>query len=101
MTADIVEQITQAINSVEHPSIAATLSELGIVQDIEITENGVRLSLFMPFPQIPESIQNFMINSLQAAIRSAGGEIQEVKLSVMDDAERANFLAIETQNWRR
>jgi len=101
MTSNKVMKLTEAINHVEHPAIAATLTELGMLKDIEISEAGeVSLSLLLPFPQIPENVQNYMINSLAEAAQSAGGELNQVNLSVMNPTEKQNFLRIETQNWR-
>lgn len=101
MTSDLIKNLTEAIDQVEHPSIAATLTKLGMLKDIEISEGGnVSLTLLLPFPQIPENIQNYMINSLAAAAKTAGGELQQVKLAVMNAAEKQIFLMIETQNWR-
>jgi len=101
MSEEKVKNISQSISSVEHPSIAASLEKLGMLRDVEISESGdVSLTLVLPFPQIPENIQKFMINSLGAAVKTTGGELQQVKMAVMDGEEKANFLAIETQNWR-
>lgn len=101
MTYDKVMNLAEAINNVEHPSIAATLNKLGMLKDIEISEDGdVSLMLTLPFPQIPESIQNYLINSLAEAAKSAGGDLQQVKIAVMNAEEKQSFLIVETQNWR-
>lgn len=95
------QNIINALESVEHPSIAATLLHLGILRDHVVTDEAkATLTLALPFPTVPDSIRNYMVNSLAAAAQSAGGELVEVRLTIMDDAERQRFLMIEEENWR-
>ena len=98
---NIKQNITHALEQVEHPAIAATLLHLGILRDhIVADDQTVTLTLLLPFPNIPENIRNYMVNSLAAAAQSAGGQLVAVRQGVMNDAERQNFLTIEQQNWR-
>jgi len=95
------QTILAAIENVEHPAIATTLLDLGIIRDIKIASDGeVTLTLVLPFSRIPDTIRDFMVNSLAAAARSAGGELTEMNLAVMNDKERQNFLTKEQQHWR-
>lgn len=95
------QHIRAALERVEHPAIATTLLNLGIIRDIEITAEGqVTLSLVLPFANIPDNIRDFMINSLAVAAQSAGGELVEVNLAVMNELERQEFLSKEEQHWR-
>ncbi len=90
-----------AIERVEHPAIATTLLDLGIIKDIEVAPDGkVTLTLVLPFQNIPDNIRDYMVNSLAAAAQSAGGELTEVKQMVMNERELQNFLAKEQQHWR-
>lgn len=95
------QNIMDALEKVEHPSIATTLLNLGMLGDIELTPDAkVSLTLVLPFPGIPDTIRDYMVNSLAGAARSAGGELIKVSLAFMNEAERQNFLTIEQQNWR-
>lgn len=97
----ILEDIRKAISNVEHPAIATTLMELGMLRDPEIGSDGkVKLTLVLPFPSIPDNVKDFMINGLTSAISSAGGQLADVKLILMNDMERQQFLIKEQMNWR-
>ena len=90
-----------AIERVEHPAIAITLLDLGIVRDTRVSPGGeVTLSLAVPFPNIPDHIRDYMVNSLAAAAQSAGGERIGLKLMVMDEGDLQHFLTKEQQHWR-
>jgi len=93
--------IQEAIEKVEHPAIATTLLNLGILKDITVTPDGkAALTLLLPLPNIPDNIRNFLIKSLESAAQSASGEISAVKIALMDEEERQKFLTIEQLYWR-
>lgn len=95
------QTILAAIERVEHPAIATTLLDLGIIGDVEVAPDGkVTLALVLPFQNIPDNIRDYMLDSLAAAAQSAGGELSGVKLMVMNERERQNFLTKEQQHWR-
>ena len=98
---NISKRIIESLEKVEHPSISATLLELGMLRNMELTPEGkVSLIMVLPFPNIPENVKNFMINDLANAAQNAGGKLEKVDLAVMNDEERQKFLSIEQQNWR-
>ena len=95
------QNILAAIEKVEHPAITTTLIDLGIARDIEVAPDGkVTLALVLPFPNIPDNIRDYMAHSLAAAAQSAGGELTEVKLMIMNEGDLQNFLTKEQQHWR-
>ncbi len=101
MSDNSKQNIINALESVEHPSIAATLLHLGILRDpVVADDHKATLTLALPFPNIPDSIRDHMVNSLAVAAQSAGGQLVEVNVGLMNDEERQNFLSIEQQNWR-
>ena len=95
------QAILAAIERVEHPAISTTLLDLGIVRDTQVSPDGnVTLTLALPFPNIPDHIRDYIVNSLAAAAESVGGELIGVKLIVMNEGELQNFLTKEQQHWR-
>jgi len=100
---DNKDAIIEAINSVEHPAIAASLVDLGMVRDVEYQpeDQGVTLTLALPFANILEHVRDYMVNSLFLAIQGAGGELKGVNLALMTDEERQTFLQKEQENWRQ
>jgi len=100
---DIKNAIVEAINNVEHPAIAASLVDLGMVRDVEYQpeDQGVTLTLALPVLNIPENVRDYMVNNLYLAVQSAGGELRGVNLAQMNDQERQAFLQMEQENWRQ
>ena len=93
--------IQEAIGKVEHPAIATTLLDLGMLKDITVNPDGkIALALVLPLPNIPENIRDFLIKSIESAAQSAGGELDTVKLALMNEEERQNFLTKEKLYWR-
>ncbi len=99
--SDKSKEIVEAIELVEHPAINVTLAKLGMVKDVAVSEeNEVSLTLVLPFPNIPDNVRDNMVNGLAAAVQSAGGNLTQASVAVMDDAERQVFLELEQQNWK-
>jgi metal-sulfur cluster biosynthetic enzyme len=93
------EAIIQAIQRVEHPEINCSLVDLGMVQDIQASEEGVSLKLVLPFLGIPTVIRDYMVHSLQQAVAGFGARL-EIQVTEMTPAERQRFLTLEQQNWK-
>ncbi len=95
------QNIIDTLEKVEHPAIATTLLDLGMLRDIAVTSDlKATLTMVLPFPSIPDNVRDYMVNNLTAAAKSAGGELTKVEMAVMNEAERQNFLTKEQQNWR-
>ena len=96
------DSIYLAIQQVEHPAIASSLVDLGMIRDVSyITEdNTVLLTLVLPVLDIPQNVRDYMVNSLYQAVKSTGAELTKVNLAQMTEEERQVFFAKEQQNWR-
>ncbi|MBW1613824.1 MAG: DUF59 domain-containing protein [Deltaproteobacteria bacterium] len=92
-----VEDITQAIANVMHPSIDRSLMDLGMIRDIALTGNTASLSLLLPFPGIP--ILSFLEKSLKESVIPLGVDL-EIKIGQMNQEEIQNFLAMEKEAWK-
>jgi len=75
--------------------------DLGILKIPEITRDGkVAITLVLPFLNTLDNVRYYFVNSLAAAAQTAGGELTEVNLAIMNEEEYQNFLIYEQQNWR-
>ena len=91
-----------AIQLVEHPAIASSLVDLGMIRDIVYTseDKTVSLALVLPVLNIPQNVRDYLVNSLYQALKSVDVELTEVNLAQMTEEERQVFLELEQQNWR-
>ncbi len=94
--------INEAIQQVEHPAIASSLVDLGMIRDVVYNneDNTVSLTLVLPVLTIPQNVRDYMVNSLHQALKSVDVELTGVNLVQMTEEERQVFLALEQQNWR-
>jgi len=91
------QDIITAISDVQHPAIAYSLLELGIVKDIELNENVVTAIFAFPFPNIP--IGNQLIDSISSPIKSLGFDFK-YSIVVMTEEEKSKFMKMETDAWK-
>ena len=92
-------KIIEAIENVKHPAINASLTTLGILQDIDIKDGKVKGTLVWPFDLVPPQIKQFIFNSIQNAIKPFNLEF-EYNERLMNEDEREKFLALEKINWK-
>lgn len=91
------QEVIDAISKVQHPAIAYSLLELGIVKDVELDENTVKVIFAFPFPNIP--IADHLINSIYTPVNDLGLEFQYA-VSVMTEEEKARFMQMEAEAWK-
>jgi len=96
------EIVMNAIQQVEHPEIASSLVDLGMVRDIHHNreENTVQLTLVVPFFGIPKQVRDYLVSSLYHAIKATGAELNKVQLAEMTEEEKQVFFYKEQKYWR-
>ena len=92
-------KIIQAIESVKHPAINASLTTLGILQDIDIEDGKVKGTIVWPFEMVPPQIKQIIISSIQNAIKPFNLEFEFTE-RIMNEDERNKFLELEKANWK-
>ena len=92
-------KIVSTIESVQHPAINASLTTLGILQNIDIIpeKNEVTATFAWPFDGIP--IRDMLINSVSSSLQPLGVKFT-FNERIMNDSEREKFLQIEKANWK-
>ncbi|MBW2631576.1 MAG: DUF59 domain-containing protein [Deltaproteobacteria bacterium] len=91
------EEIIKTISDVKHPAIDHSLLDLGIVKNIRIEDDKVRITFSLPFPQVP--ITNMLVDSIDQPLQSIGVNA-DYDFTVMDEKEKAEFLRMEKEAWR-
>ena len=85
------------VNAVKHPAIDYSLVELGMVKDVEINDNTVKLVFAFPFPEIP--IADALISSIANPLKNIGFSLEH-KVITMTEEEKAKFLKMEHDGWK-
>ena len=91
------EEIIEVISGAEHPAINYSLYELGIVKDIEVGDNVVKLKFAFPFPNIP--IADTLINSVAMPLQNISYSL-DYEIVLMTDEEKSKFMRMETEAWK-
>ena len=91
------EKIREVLSEVKHPAIDCSLIELGIVKDIKLERNEVKVTMAFPFPNIP--IKDQLIKSVRGPLEKMNLNVK-VETVVMNKEELQNFLKKEEENWR-
>jgi metal-sulfur cluster biosynthetic enzyme len=88
--------VIEAISHVMHPAINCSLTELGIVRDLEIYgENTVIATFVFPFQKIP--IKEKLIGSVEQVAKKMGCNLEYI-VRYMNEDEKKRFLELETKN---
>ena len=80
-----------------HPYIDSSLTDLGIVTDIDLEDNMVSLVFAWPFPDIP--IRDQLIQSIEIVVKDMGFNLEFTE-RIMTTAEKNDFLILEKQGWK-
>jgi len=68
----VLHNIQEAIGSDKHPAIATNLIGLGLLKDSVVENFGKSaLTLGIPFPNVPEYVQDFLIKRINSSVTSA------------------------------
>jgi len=89
--------LAQVITKVSHPFINSSLTELGIVTDIELEDNTVSLVFAWPFPDIP--IRDQLVNAIESVVTDMEFSLDFTE-RIMTTAEKNDFLILEKKGWK-
>ena len=95
---NIMGKIKEDLKKIEHPEIAHTLFDLGMIKNIDIKENKVILTLKVPMLDIP--IKDYLINDIKNAVKKEDENVEvEINVEEMSGDERAKFMRMAQENW--
>ena len=91
------QEIINAISKVQHPAIAYSLLDLGIVKDVVFNNDKATITFAFPFPNIPIAEQ--LVNSIYDPIDLLGVDFG-YEIVVMTEEEKAKFMQMEADGWK-
>ncbi len=93
------DEIMAIINKIEHPEIAVTLTELGMIIDAAVSGNTVNVAMALPMMGIPDVVRNALVQSIQEPLAKLGLEMN-VQFFEMTPEVRDNFFTLSQANWK-
>jgi metal-sulfur cluster biosynthetic enzyme len=94
---DSEKSISEIIGNVEHPAVALSLKELGIVKSCEISGNEA--SIVMAFPALNVPIPGMLIQSVRKPLEDADVQVH-IEKTVMTPQRLQAFLTKEQSAWK-
>ena len=93
------ENVLRAIEQLEHPEIAVSLGDLGMILDVSVQGNTVTVAMALPTTEIPEVMRNALINIMHHPLEKLGLQLQ-VEFFEMTQEVRSKFFALAQANWK-
>lgn len=94
-----MKKLQDAVATVRHPEINNSLVELGMIDDLSITDEGkVSFTLLVPMLAIP--IRDMLINMVAEAIAVLDPDVDiEVAVREMTEEQKMAFFELSKKNW--
>lgn len=92
-----IYDLAQVITKVPHPFINFSLTELGIVTDIDLEDDVVSLEFAWPFPKIP--IRDHLVESVNKVVTDLGFKLKFTERT-MTASEKNEFMVLEKKGWK-
>ena len=93
------DEIMDIISKIEHPEIAVTLTELGMILDAAVSGNTVNVAMALPMMGIPDVVRNALVQSIQEPLAKLGLEMS-VQFFEMTPEVRDKFFTLSRANWK-
>ncbi|MEN8137770.1 MAG: iron-sulfur cluster assembly protein [Bacteroidota bacterium] len=88
--------VIDVISGVQHPAIANSLLNLGIIKEVELKDNVANVTFAFPFPEIP--IADQLVYSIYEPIKALGVDFN-YDIITMTEEEKARFMKLEAEGW--
>ncbi|MBW1674069.1 MAG: DUF59 domain-containing protein [Deltaproteobacteria bacterium] len=93
------QDVEQALSKVMHPEINYSLVDLGMVEDIVCDKDEVRLTLKLPFLQVP--VKDLLIDIIKKTLSALNSSIHvEINMEQMSQQERDKFKKMAKEGWK-
>ena len=93
------EDIVELLSQVEHPEIAISLADLGMILDVGLTESNARVAIALPKMNIPDNIRDAIVNSISVPLSEIGLTMDPVFFE-MSPEDRERFFNTARANWK-
>jgi metal-sulfur cluster biosynthetic enzyme len=93
------EEVTRVMSKTTHPEIDYSLLDLGMIKEVVVEQETVRVTMNLPFPEVP--IKDHLVRIVRDAIAEKDERAAvEVIFSVMNEAEQKEFRRKARDKWK-
>ena len=92
-------EVEEVLKKIEHPEIAYTLFDLGMIKHVKLENNVVKLTLKVPMLGVP--ILDYLVASIKESVKEKfpGLEV-DIDVAEMNIEERERFMRMAREAWR-
>jgi len=91
--------VLHSIQNIEHPEIAETLMNLGMILDVAVDTNIVTIAMALPMFDIPSSVRNILVDKLRGPIEALGRELR-IEFFEMTTEVKEKFFQTAKKRWK-
>ncbi|MBN2366374.1 MAG: DUF59 domain-containing protein [Calditrichaeota bacterium] len=92
---DILEELEHT----EHPEIAASLTELGMILDVAVEDGTAKVAVALPKIDIPNVVREKIVESIRIPLKRLGLKA-DIEYFEMTEAARERFLSMARSRWK-
>ena len=93
------DTVLSILEKIEHPEIALSLNELGMIIDAAVDNNLVRIAIALPKMDIPAAVYKAITDLVVNALQKPGITIQPEYFE-MTAENRERFFELAKANWK-
>ena len=93
------KEVIRAMSKTTHPEIDYSLLDLGMIKEVALERETVKVTMNLPFPGVP--IKDYLVQIVKDAIAEKDGSAEvEVRFATMNEAEREDFRTKARDKWK-
>ena len=93
------DELMAALAPVEHPEIAVTLLDLGMIFDAAVQGETANIAMALPMLGIPDAVRNALVESIRKPVEALGLKLN-VQFFEMAPDVRDRFFELSRANWK-
>ena len=91
------EDVHEALETVMHPEIDASLTELGMIENFVMKQDKIIVTLALPFLGVP--IKDLLVNIIREELGRLKLEV-DVRFREMNQKQLQKFLSLGREKWK-
>ena len=93
------DKVLSILEKIEHPEIALSLNELGMIIDAAVEKNEVHVAIALPMIEIPTAVYKAITDLIVNALRKPGITVRP-EFFEMTVENRERFFTLAKANWK-
>ena len=93
------KEVMQAMSKIAHPEIDYSLLDLGMIKEVSVEQETVKVTMNLPFPGVP--VKDLLVQIVKDAIADKDEAARvEIAFATMSEAEREEFGRKAREKWK-